>query len=186
MPRAAAPLTGNSCGSYGSPTMLAGAPAESLPTGCYLYTLTGPDHLGNTASVTATVKVDTSDPSAPTFGFSNFSGTTSAVGNTVFFLPTSSGSFDVTAAASDADSGIGSYSFPAAASFGTGWSVSGSGSTRTYTYAPGSATPGTQTGTAGGKAGPPAGASFSVVVSDTTPPTTTIQCNSAACQGSWY
>src|SRR4026208_875343 len=84
-PRAAASLTNGSCGTYGSPTTIVGSPAQSLPTGCYLYTLTGTDNLGNTASVTATVEVDTSDPSAPTFSFSNFTGTTSAVANTVFF-----------------------------------------------------------------------------------------------------
>ena len=184
--RAAASLTNNSCGSYGSPTTLVGTPAQSLPTGCYLYTLTGTDNLGNTASVTATVEVDTSNPSAPTFSFSNFTGTTSAVGNTVFFLPTSTGGFDVTAGSSDGDSAIASYTFPSAASFGTGWSVSGTGATRTYSYTPGSATPGWQSVTATNNAGGTNSASFSVIVSDITPPTTTIQCNAAACQGSYY
>jgi hypothetical protein len=184
--RAAASLTNDSCGTYGSPSTIVGSPSQSLPTGCYLYTLTGTDNLGNTASITATVKVDTSDPSAPTFSFSNFTGTTSAVGNTVFFLPTSSGSFDVTASSSDGDSGIGSYAFPSAASFGSGWSVSGSGNTRTYSYTPGSATPGSQSVTATNGAGRTNSSSFDVEVSDTTPPTTSIQCNAAACQGSYY
>ncbi|HTL23333.1 MAG TPA: chitobiase/beta-hexosaminidase C-terminal domain-containing protein, partial [Mycobacteriales bacterium] len=184
--RASASLTNNSCGTYGSPTTIVGSPAQSLSTGCYLYTLTGVDQLGNTASVSATVKVDTSDPSAPTFGFSNFTGTTSAVGNTVFFLPTGTGSFDVTASSTDGDSDIGSYTFPSAASFGSGWSVSGSGSTRTYSYTPGAATPGSQSVTATDNAGLTASSNFSVIVSDTTPPTTTIQCNSAACLGSYY
>jgi hypothetical protein len=184
--RAAASLTNDSCGTYGSPTTIIGSPAQSLPTGCYLYTLTGTDNLGNTASVTATVKVDTSDPSAPTFSFSNFTGTTSAAGNTVFFLPTSTGSFDMTASSSDGDSGIGGYTFPSAASFGSGWSVSGGGSTRTYSYTPGSATPGSQSVTATNGAGRTNSASFNVEVSDTAPPTTSIQCNAAACQGSYY
>src|SRR5206468_128544 len=112
--RAAASLTNNSCGSYGSPTTIVGSPAQSLATGCYLYTLTGTDNVGNTASLSTTVKVDTSDPSAPSFAFSNFVGTTSAVGNAVYFLPTSSGSFDITASSSDGDSGIAGYTFPTA------------------------------------------------------------------------
>src|SRR2546428_8268193 len=33
-----------------------------LSTGCYRYTLTGTDNVGNTSSVQTTVKVDTSDP----------------------------------------------------------------------------------------------------------------------------
>src|SRR5439155_25253304 len=93
------------CGSFGSPTTLVGTPAQNgLTTGCYRYTLTGTDNVGNTPSTTTTVKVDTSDPSAPTFGFSSFTGTTSAVGNIVFFLPTGSGSFDITAGSTDGDS----------------------------------------------------------------------------------
>src|SRR5204862_7687196 len=143
-------------------------------------------NLGNTASVTATVKVDTSDPSAPTFSFSNFTGTTSAVGNTVFFLPTGTGSFDVTGSSSDGDSGIASYTFPSAALFGAGWAVSGSGSMRTYSYTPGSATPGSQSVAATNNAGLTASSSFNVIVSDTTPPTTTIQCNGGACQAGYY
>src|SRR5207302_4835611 len=95
--RAPASLTNNSCGTYGSPTTIVGSPAQTLATGCYLYTLTGTDNVGNTASVSTTVKVDTSDPTSPTFTFSSFTGTTSAVGNVVFFLPTGSGGFDVTA-----------------------------------------------------------------------------------------
>ena len=98
--RASASLTNDSCGGYSAPTTISGAPAQTLPTGCYLYTLTGVDNVGNSVSVSATVKVDTSDPSAPTFSFSNFTGTTSSVGNVVFFLPTGSGGFDVTASSS--------------------------------------------------------------------------------------
>ena len=184
--RAAATLTSNSCGTYGSPTTLVGTPAQTLATGCYLYTLTGTDNVGNTTSVTATVKVDTSDPSAPTFSFSNFVGSVSSVGDTAFFLPTGSGSFDLTANSTDGDSAIGSYTFPAAASFGSGWSRSGSGATRTYSWTPGAATPGAQTVTATNNAGRTASANFSVEVSDITPPTTTIQCNGAACQATYY
>jgi hypothetical protein len=175
------------CGSFGSPTTIVGNPDQTgLTTGCWRYTLTGTDNVGNTVFITTTVKVDTSDPSAPTFTFSNFVGSTSAVGNVVLFLPTGSGSFDITASSTDGDSGIGSYTFPSPASFGSGWSVSGSGNTRTYSYVAGAATPGAQTVTAANNAGLTASANFSVVVSDTTAPTTSIQCNGAACQGTYY
>ena len=49
---------GGTCGAFGSPTTITGAPAQSgLGDGCYRYTLTGADKLGNTASVSTTVKV---------------------------------------------------------------------------------------------------------------------------------
>ena len=81
---------------------------------------------------------------------------------------------------------IKSYTFPTAASFGSGWSRSGSGATRTYSWTPGAATPGAQTVTATNNAGRTANANFAVEVSDITPPTTTIQCNGAACQATYY
>ena len=52
---------------------IVGSPAQTRPPACYLYTLTGIDHVGNNASQHQTVvKVDTSAPSAPTgFSFSS-------------------------------------------------------------------------------------------------------------------
>ena len=42
------------------------SPAQSgLATGCYRYVLTGTDNVGNATTITTIVKVDTSDPSAP-------------------------------------------------------------------------------------------------------------------------
>ncbi len=64
--RAAGTLSNNSCSNYGTPVTITGNPAQSgLTEGCYLYTLTGTDHVGNTASVSTVVKVDTTAP-APT------------------------------------------------------------------------------------------------------------------------
>jgi hypothetical protein len=58
-----ATLVGNACGTYGAPTVLTGAPAQSgLTTGCYRYRLTGLDKVGNTASRTTVVKVDREIP----------------------------------------------------------------------------------------------------------------------------
>ena len=56
--RAFAPLTGTTCGTYGSPSTITGNPAQSgLATGCYRYTLTGTDNAGNTASIFTVVQV---------------------------------------------------------------------------------------------------------------------------------
>ena len=60
---AAASLAGNVCGTFGSPTTIAGSPSQSEPSGCYRYTLTGVDNVGNQTSVSTTVIVDTTIPS---------------------------------------------------------------------------------------------------------------------------
>jgi len=57
--RTQATLSGGTCGGFGTPTTITGTPAQSgLADGCYLYTLTGTDNVGNTASVSTTVKVN--------------------------------------------------------------------------------------------------------------------------------
>jgi hypothetical protein len=57
-------LSGNACSAYGAPSTIAGNPSQSgLSDGCYRYTLTGKDNVGNTSTVTTTVKVDTVAPS---------------------------------------------------------------------------------------------------------------------------
>ncbi len=54
---------GTTCGSFGSSTTIVGAPAQSgLAEGCYRYTLTGTDRVGNTSSMSTTVKVDKTTP----------------------------------------------------------------------------------------------------------------------------
>ncbi len=63
-------LSANACSAYGAPATIIGTTAQTVATGkCYLLTLTGTDNVGNAATITTTVKVDTSAPSAPT-GFS--------------------------------------------------------------------------------------------------------------------
>ena len=58
-----ATVTNDTCGSYGTPTTLIGNPTQGgLATGCYLFTLTGTDNVGNSASVSTTVIVDTTPP----------------------------------------------------------------------------------------------------------------------------
>ena len=70
-----APLTGNSCGTYGSQTTITGTTSQTVASGnCYLLILRVADNVGNNASsISTTVKVDTTAPSAPTgFTFSGF------------------------------------------------------------------------------------------------------------------
>src|SRR5205807_3330871 len=179
----------NVCGAFGSPTTISGSPAQTLATGCYRYTLTGTDNVGNTVSISTTVKVDTSAPSNPSLSLANATGGTyySGSGTQVFFKPSaSSGGFDITASSSDADTDISGYTFPSAGSMGTNWAAAGSGASRTYTFTPTAGEPGTQTVSASNNAGATAGSSFTVTA-DSTAPTTTVQCNGAAClNGTYY
>ena len=125
-------LNADACSAYGAPTTLVGTPAQSgLATGCYRYVLTGTDNVGNTASITTIVKVDTSAPAAPGLVLADSSADVHTTGTTAFYRPAGTGSFDVTASSTDGQSGILDYSFPALAGF-TG---SGAGATRTYTLA---------------------------------------------------
>ena len=125
-------LAGDACSSYGAPATIVGTPAQSgLATGCYRYVLTGTDNVGNTTTITTVVKVDTSDPTAPSLSLSDSSAAVHTTGTTAFYRPSGSGSFDVTASSTDGQSGIASYSFPALAGFTT----SGAGASRTYTLA---------------------------------------------------
>ena len=61
-------LAGAACGAaaapFGSPTTVTGVtqPGVIVTGRCYTYTLTGTDNVGNTASISTTVKVDTSAP----------------------------------------------------------------------------------------------------------------------------
>ena len=65
-------LSANACSAYGAPATITGTTAQTVATGkCYLLTLTGTDNVGNATTITTTVKVDTTAPSAPTgFAFS--------------------------------------------------------------------------------------------------------------------
>src|SRR5207253_2702782 len=49
-------------GNWSAPTTITGNPSQTKTTGCYLYTLTGTDNVGNAVSISTIVKVDTSDP----------------------------------------------------------------------------------------------------------------------------
>ena len=102
-------LSGNTCSAYGAPATIVGTTSQTVATAhCYLLTLTGIDNVGNVATVSTTVMVDTTAPSAPT-GFS-FSALTNAyypgAGTTIYYKGGSAGGFTATASgATDADTG---------------------------------------------------------------------------------
>src|SRR5439155_2393534 len=177
------------CGAFGSPGTITGNPSESgLATGCYKYTLSGTDNVGNTVSISTIVKVDTSAPSDPSLSISNSSGGTHypGAGTQIFFRPgAANGGFDLTANSSDADTGISGYTFPTAAAMGTNWSSSGSGAVRTYSFTPTAGEPGSKSVSASNNAGGTTSSSVTVTA-DSTAPTTTVQCNGAACQNGTY
>ncbi len=169
---ASATLAGNTCGTFGTPSTIAGSPAQSEPTGCYRYTLTGTDNAGNSASVTTTAKVDTTPPSTPTLAFGGLSSNTyyNASTNTLYFRPASGGAFAVTASSADADSGILGYTFSSLSA--DGFTETRSGAQEAYTFGasatqPASAPTVTATNNAGGNS---AGATYNLV-SDTSAPT---------------
>jgi hypothetical protein len=171
--REAATLSADSCGAFGSSTTISGNPDQSgLATGCYRYTLTGTDNVGNSISISTTVKVDTSPPTAPALSFANISGAAyhSGSGTRVFFRPSAdNGSFDVTASSTDGDTVVASYSLPTGADIGTNWSASGSGATRTYSYTAGATTNGSQNVSATNAAGGSVTATFEVTADSTAP-----------------
>ena len=112
--RASATLSGNSCTtSFSGAVVVPGATDSGLADGCYRYTLTGTDNVGNVATTqSAIVKVDTTPPSTPTLAFSGLSSNAYDNGSgTLFIRPASGGTFTVTASSSDADTNIQSYTF---------------------------------------------------------------------------
>ncbi len=65
--RTTAPVSAGTCGAFGSPTVVSGTlpiAQTGLTSGCYRYTLTGTNGVGGSASVTTTVRVDTTGPTA--------------------------------------------------------------------------------------------------------------------------
>ena len=176
-----ATLTANSCGSFGAPSTITGTTSQTVASGnCYLLTLTGTDNVGNTASISTTVKVDTTAPSAPT-GFT-FSGLSNAyypgAGTTIYFKGGAAGGFTATASgATDADSGIATYNYGAVA--GSGWANVGGA----YTFTAASPS-GTGAVTATNNAGlTGSSASFTATVDATAPSGGAFSANSVAATG---
>ncbi len=131
---ASASLANNTCGSFGTPIAITGAPSQSEPSGCYRYTLTGTDNVGNQASVSTTVIVDTTIPSTPSLTFSGLSANTyyKSSTNALYFRPSTGGTFTLTANSTDAETGIKSYTFSSLT--GSGFGESQTGGQMVYTF----------------------------------------------------
>ncbi len=135
--RQSATLTAGSCGVFGSAVTVVGSPSQSgLTTGCYRYTLTGTDNVGNTSSVSTTVTYDTV---APTQIVAVGSGVNaSQTGTVIYFRSNTAGSYVLADAVTDADGGPASATFPVVAT--AGWThpaetvSTGTGSLPTVTY----------------------------------------------------
>ena len=169
-----APLTGNVCGTFASPVTLTGAPAQTgLTTGCWRYTLTGTDNVGNAVSVTTTVKVDTSAPvfGAPALALGETGPFAFVSGTTAYYNGATGAGSTITVAAptvADADSGVAQVAFPAPAGFTGGGADTTAPFGATYTWAAATGT-GTQTVTATNGAGLGATAAFTLVRDVTAP-----------------
>src|SRR5207245_8631051 len=119
-----------------APTTRSGNPGQTKTTGCYLYTLTGTDNVGNTVSISTTVKVDTSDPTI-SLTPSNATGNAYYPGSgTRVYMKSdaASGGFDRDTAVEGTDTGIASTTVPTGPAMGSGWAGSGCGTSRTHSY----------------------------------------------------
>lgn len=129
----AASISNGTCGSYGSATTLIGKPTQSgLTTGCYLFTLTGTDNVGNVAVISTTVIVDGTPPPTPTLAFTGLNNAYySSSLNTLFFRKVAGGTYTVTASSSDAESGV-AYTFTPLT--GNGFTGTQTGGQVSYTF----------------------------------------------------
>src|SRR5438067_4340707 len=80
-----ATLASDACGGFGSPTTITGTSYGVGNGNCYLLTLTGTDRVGNSASISTIVKVDTTAPIAPTVAFSGLSAGNTYVNGTALY-----------------------------------------------------------------------------------------------------
>jgi hypothetical protein len=186
--RASATLTNGACGTFGAfaaVTLNGGADTTVVSGHCYRYQYKATDNVGNVSTAStasAEAKVDTTPPTGPTLVFTGLTAA-AASGSTLYYRPSASGSFTVTAASSDPDSGVASYTFPVIAGFTT----AGTGVSRTYTFADVPSAPLAPlavTATGGSGLTSPA-ATFSLVP-DPTPPTVTVACNGKPCAKAPY
>jgi hypothetical protein len=153
-------------------TTIVGNPNQTLGNGCYRFTLTGTDKVGNTSNLVGIVKVDVTAPTTPSLGFSSTGTNTYVSGSVVFDNPQAgkSGAFTVTAATTDSDSGIGKVNFPSLTGITGGGDDTSSPFQTTYTWSGAGATAsGSQTVTATNNALNTSTGTFTVTP-DTTPP----------------
>ena len=105
---ASATLSNGVCGSFGAPAPAVDGVFAGAQGSCYRFTLTGTDNVGNVATTSSDVKVDTTPPTQPTITFGNLSsGNTFDDGaGTLYYRPSAGGTFRVDAASTDPESGI--------------------------------------------------------------------------------
>jgi photosystem II stability/assembly factor-like uncharacterized protein len=157
-----------------SPTVVTGTtqPGGIVTGRCYTYVLTGTDNVGNTASVSTTVMLDTTAPSVPATTLSGAIGNTYLSGATVYTNPQAgkSGGFTATAISTDSDSGISKIAFPILTGFTSGGgNDTASPYSTTYSWTGAASSSGVQTLTATNSANLTATGTITVTP-DTTPP----------------
>jgi len=177
--RETATLTSGACGSFGNSSTITSISESALATGCYRYTLTGTDNVGNTSVLRTTVQVDVT---APTVVVTENGANSVQSGSTIYYRGDLATSTVLSAAVTDAASGAASASFPDVAT--TGWThnaetissaASTSGTTKTYnssnfSWTASPSNPGSYTVTGTDAAGN-TGTSAVTFTSDTTGPT---------------
>jgi hypothetical protein len=106
-------LSNNACGTFGSPTPVSDGTFNGSDATCYRFALTGTDNVGNVATTTFDIKVDTTAPSQPAVTFGNLSSSNTYDGGagTLYYRPSAGGTFRIDAASSDAESGVQGYAF---------------------------------------------------------------------------
>ena len=143
------------------------------------------DNVGNVSTAStpsADAKIDRTAPTVPSLRITGLSNA-AASGNVVYYRPTGTGAFTITAASSDSESGIASYSFPSV----PGFTIVGSGPSRTYTYDNAGTAPASPLSvTATNGAGLTSTAASFKLVADGTPPTLTVKCNGKPCRSTLY
>jgi hypothetical protein len=187
------------CSSYGSYVQIAtdpGSPfANTVPDDnhCYLFQYRVSDNVGNTALYTSgDVKVETTAPASltPTVSLGSTTGNTFVSGTTVYTNPQAgkSGSFQASAAPTDAFSGIQKVNFPALTGFTSGGGdVTSSPYQTSYAWSGAGATAsGSQTVTATDNATLTATAGFTVTPDTTAPSGGSVDATGLVGTGSRY
>ena len=175
--RQVASLTSGVCGSFGDDAFGVSSPDTGVMSGnCYRYVFTIADRVGNVSATatSAAIQVDSDAPSAPTQAITESAADAHAVGSTLFYRPSGSGTFTVTATATDPQSGVDKVTFPAV---GSGFVRTGSADdsttpySRDYTWSAGATASGAQTVTSHDLATNTANGSFTLTPDSTAPAT---------------
>jgi large repetitive protein len=180
------PYSNGSCqlpfsGSWTTITLTGGNDTGVQTGKCYRYRASVSDNVGNVgvSAPSATVKVDSTAPSAPNLAFSGLTNAYDDGVGTIYFRGGAGGGFTVVPSAADGQSGISGYSYPA---LGNGWSNSGGD----YTFAPNADDPSEPNNVhAINGAGMPGVDTSFTVTRDSTAPSSSMQCNGGACATGW-